>query len=166
LHSEVAVPSRCDSLWPREGSTITLTNIYRAIAAAVTKPSVTACEGKIFRTCLALIKCSRNRRPYSENEQRENPHAFVHERACVLLPHARIRESFEEGTLPLGRSVAAANLKAAAERCAPIAGLKVPAVAIGRQDKEFSCAVSAASGLSKKFNERDAIAGCSGQKIL
>jgi hypothetical protein len=26
---------------------------------------------------------------------------FVHERGCVLLPLARIRESFMEGTLPL-----------------------------------------------------------------
>jgi hypothetical protein len=34
----------------------------------------------------------------------------------------------------------------------------------GRQDKEFSCVVSAASSSSKKFNERNAIAGCSQQK--
>jgi hypothetical protein len=64
---------------------------------------------------------------------------FVHERARLLSPHARIRESFAEGTLGLGRSVAAANLEAAAERCAPIRWIESSGCCNPDDKKELRC---------------------------
>src|SRR4051812_19816254 len=92
---------------------------------------------------------------------------FVHGRACVISPHARPRKSFMEGTLPLDTSVAQRIWRPPLKRCPPNSlDRKFRLLQSGRQDKEFSCVVSAASGSSKKFNERDAIASCSRPKIL
>jgi hypothetical protein len=91
---------------------------------------------------------------------------FVHERACVLLPHARIRESFMAGTLGLARSVAAANLEAAAERCAPIRWIESSGCCNLDAKTRNLAVLSVQPPVGREFNVRHAIPGCSRQKIL
>src|SRR5947209_1199717 len=91
---------------------------------------------------------------------------LVHERGCVLLPRARIRESFTEGTLPhydYGRGESGGcRLK----RCAPIRRIESSGCCNPDAKTRNSAVLSVQLPVDREFNVRHAIPGCSRQKIL
>jgi hypothetical protein len=109
------------------------------------------------RVIRGYIQKTRNMKIYSH---------FVHERACVLLPHARIRESFMEGTLrpyDYGRGESGGcRLK----RCAPVRWIESSGCCNPDAKTSNLAVLSVQPPVGREFNVRHAILGCSRQKIL